>query len=206
MFAPHDREGLMRVSAVGGQAQPLTTLAEGEITHRFPQVLPGGAAVLYTASTKVNIGAAATLVVQPLPSGERTIIQRGGYFGRYVASGHIVYVQDDTLFAMPFDRQRLTVTGPAARAIDGVQIGCRQRQCAVRPVADGHAGLSCPGERIRAPGRSRGWTAPGDRHAAAPRRRSGVTLNSLPTDSESPWTFEARDTATSGCTSGRETR
>jgi serine/threonine-protein kinase len=111
----------MRVSAVGGQAQTLTTLADGEITHRWPQVLPGGAAVLYSASTEVNIGGDTTLVVQPLPSGERTIVQRGGYFGRYVASGHIVYMQDDTLFAMPFDRERLAVTGPAGRVIDGVR-------------------------------------------------------------------------------------
>ena len=67
------------------------------------------------------IGTRSTLVVQPLPSGERTIVQRGGYFGRYVDSGHIVYLQDDTLFAMPFDLRRLTVTGPPARTIDGIQ-------------------------------------------------------------------------------------
>ena len=107
VFAASYRASLMRVSAAGGPAQPLTTLAEGEITHRFPQMLPDGAAVLYTASTEVNIGDGATLVVQPLPSGERIIVQRGGYFGRYVASGHIVYLQDGALFAMPFDRQRL---------------------------------------------------------------------------------------------------
>ncbi len=121
VFAPSYRAGLMRVSAVGGQAQPLTTLAKGEITHRFPQVLPGGAAVLYTASTEVNIGAGATLVAQPLPSGERVIVQRGGYFGRYVASGHLIFMQEDTLFAMPFDRQRLTATGTAGRVIDGMR-------------------------------------------------------------------------------------
>ena len=121
VFTPNNRVSLMRVSGFGGQAQPLTTLAETEITQRFPQVLPGGAAVLYTASTEVNIGAGSTLVVQPLPSGERITVQRGGYFGRYVASGHIVYMQNDTLFAMPFDRQRLTVTGPAGPAIDGVR-------------------------------------------------------------------------------------
>ena len=121
VFAPHYRRGLMRVSSVGGQAQPVTTLTQGEITHRFPQVLPGGAGILYTASTEVMIGTGSTLVVQPLPSGERTIVQRGGYFGRYADSGHIVYLQDDTLFAMPFDLRRLTVTGPAARTIDGIQ-------------------------------------------------------------------------------------
>lgn len=120
VFAPNHRGSLMRVSAVGGQAEPLTILAESEITHRFPQMLPDGAAVLYTASTNVNIAADSTLVVQLLPSGERTIVQRGGYFGRYAASGHMVYTQDGTLFAMPFDLQRLAVTGPAGRAIDGV--------------------------------------------------------------------------------------
>ena len=121
VFAPHNRMGLMRVSSGGGQAQPVTTLTQGEITHRFPQVLPGGVGILYTASTEVIIGTGSTLVVQPLPSGERTIIQRGGYFGRYAGSGHIVYTQDDALFAMPFDLRRLKVTGPAARTIDGVK-------------------------------------------------------------------------------------
>jgi eukaryotic-like serine/threonine-protein kinase len=121
VFAPHYRMGLMRVSSAGGQTQPLTTLTNGEISHRFPQVLPGGAGVLYTASTEVNIGTGSTLVVQPLPSGERIIVQRGGYFGRYVASGHIVYIQDDTLFGVPFDHRRLKATGPAGRTIDGVK-------------------------------------------------------------------------------------
>lgn len=121
VFSPTPREGLMRVSAAGGHTEALTTLVDGEISHRFPQVLPGGQAVLYTASTEVNIGAGAFLVVQPLPSGQRIIVHRGGFFGRYLASGHIVYVQDDTLFAVPFDRQRLEVTGPAGRTIDGIQ-------------------------------------------------------------------------------------
>jgi serine/threonine protein kinase/Tol biopolymer transport system component len=121
VYAPGHRVGLMRVSAVGGEAHPLTTLAKGEITHRWPQVLPGGAAVLYTASTEINIGAGSTLVAQPLPSGERVIVQRGGYFGRYVASGHVIFMQEDTLFAMPFDRQRLTATGALGRVIDGVR-------------------------------------------------------------------------------------
>jgi serine/threonine-protein kinase len=121
VFAPHYRRGLMRVSSDGGEAQPVTTLTDGEITHRFPQVLPGGVGILYTASTEPMIGTGSTLVVQPLPSGKRTIVHRGGYFGRYAGSGHIVYMQDDTLFAMPFDLRRLTVTGAAARTIDSIQ-------------------------------------------------------------------------------------
>jgi WD40 repeat protein len=121
VFAPHNRRGLMRVSSLGGEAQPVTTLTEGEITHRFPQVLPGGVGILYTASTELMVGRSSTLVVQRLPSGERTIVQRGGYFGRYSGDGHILYMQDDTLLAVPFDLRRLTVTGPPARTNDGIQ-------------------------------------------------------------------------------------
>ena len=45
VFAPSPNSGLMVVSADGGEATPVTTLDEsvGEVTHRWPQVLPGGA-------------------------------------------------------------------------------------------------------------------------------------------------------------------
>jgi serine/threonine-protein kinase len=62
----------------------------------------------------------ATLFVQPLPSGERKIVQRGGSYGRYLASGHIVYLHDAKIFAVPFDLDRLEVTRPPFLALDGV--------------------------------------------------------------------------------------
>jgi serine/threonine-protein kinase len=120
VYAPHFRRALMRVSALGGAPRPLTTLANGEISHRFPQVLPGGRAVLFTASTEVYIRDGASLVAMDLSSGARTTIHRGGYFGRYVPSGHVLYVQDDGLMVLPFDRRRLVATGPAWRLIDSV--------------------------------------------------------------------------------------
>ena len=120
IFAPHHRRALMRVSSQGGEPRPLTTLANGEISHRFPQVLPGGRAVLFTASTEVDIGAGAALAAVDLASGARTTVHPRGYFGRYVPSGHVLYVQDDTLFALPFDPRRLAATGAAWRLIDSV--------------------------------------------------------------------------------------
>ena len=38
----------LRVSSAGGTPEPLTTVGDGEITQRWPQLLPGGKAVLYT--------------------------------------------------------------------------------------------------------------------------------------------------------------
>jgi len=112
----------------------MTTLADGEIGHRWPQLLAGGTAVLYTANGNSGGGAydAANIVVQALPNGPRTILQRGGYHGRYVPSGlnsskrgerergHLVYVHDGSLFAMPVDLARMAIIGPTVRALDGV--------------------------------------------------------------------------------------
>ena len=59
-------------------------------------------------------------MVQALPTGTRTVVQRGGYHGRYLPSGHLVYLHDGTLFAAPFDLDRLAVTGPPVPALEGV--------------------------------------------------------------------------------------
>ena len=40
-FAGMDRGGLLRVSSNGGTPTPVTTLADGEVAHGWPQVLPG---------------------------------------------------------------------------------------------------------------------------------------------------------------------
>ena len=113
---------LMRVSSDGGTPAPLSTLTDGETTHRWPQLLAGGAAVLFTSSSSYSDGAMddATLVVQPLPTGARKIVLRGGYHGRYLPSGHLVYMHHGTLFAARFDLDRLEVTGESVPALDGV--------------------------------------------------------------------------------------
>ncbi len=50
IFAPSQFSPLMRVSAAGGQPAPITTLAEGETSHRFPQRLPGRQLLYYSAN------------------------------------------------------------------------------------------------------------------------------------------------------------
>ena len=41
--------GLSRVSSAGGTPTPVTELEGEERTHRWPQILPGGKAILFTA-------------------------------------------------------------------------------------------------------------------------------------------------------------
>jgi serine/threonine-protein kinase len=122
VFSPHQTPGtqLMRVAAGGGDAEPWGSLADGEAIQISPQVLRGGAAVLYTSSRIAGSFNQADLVIEVVPQGAKKIIQRDAYHGRYLTSGHLVYVHDGTLFAAPFDLNRLEVTGPAVPAIDEV--------------------------------------------------------------------------------------
>jgi Tol biopolymer transport system component len=120
VFAADNHTGVVHVSASGGTPEPLTTLEKGEVTQRFPQMLPGGKAVLFTSHTSPTGWDDASVIVQAVPAGRRTIVQRGAYYGRYLPSGHILYLHETTLFAVPFDRDRLEVTGQAVPVLEGV--------------------------------------------------------------------------------------
>ena len=113
--------GLLRVSARGGKGETLTTLSEGEVTHRWPQALPGGRGILFTAHTGPTAFDGANIVVQPLPAGAPKVVQRGGYYGHYVQTGHLIYMQGGRLFAAPFDLDRLQTTGEGVPVVEGVR-------------------------------------------------------------------------------------
>ncbi len=114
--------GLSRIPSAGGPPTSVTNLESGEYTHRWPQILPGGKAVLFTSS-KTSLGGfdGANIDVMSLADHRRKTLVRGGTFGRYLASGHLVYVNRGTLFAVPFDVDRLEVHGTPAPVLD--QIG-----------------------------------------------------------------------------------
>src|SRR5438128_2116288 len=122
VFAPNTFQdgSLQRVSSGGGTVESVTKPAQGN-AHRWPQMLPGAKAILYTASSRFTGSLdEANIVVQPLPIGAPKIVQRGGYYARYLPSGHLVYIHDGTLFAASFDLDRLEMTGQPVPAVEGV--------------------------------------------------------------------------------------
>ena len=112
--------GAMRVSSQGGEPRPLTTLANGEISHRFPQVLPDGRAVLFTVSTEVDIRAGPRWPRWTLLQERARPSIPAATSAAMWGSGHLLDVQDDILFALPSDPGRLAATGAAWRLIDSV--------------------------------------------------------------------------------------
>jgi hypothetical protein len=124
IFAPAVFSGLLRIPAAGGPAEPLTKLdeAKGEKTHRWPQWLPDGRSVLFTVRSDASPDyEGASVEVLRVDTGERKVVHRGGYYARYVPAGHVLYVQNGTLFAPPLDLKRLELTGSQMPVLEDLE-------------------------------------------------------------------------------------
>ena len=118
IFATSDATGLLRVSAKGGEVRVLTEPKSGH-DHFFPQVLPGGRAVLFTI-VATGQASSAQIAVLDLGSGTQTVLLSGGSHGQYAASGHLVYGAAGTLRAVGFDLDTLTIRGSAVPVVEQV--------------------------------------------------------------------------------------
>ena len=103
---------------------PVTELAEGEFTHRWPQIVPGGKGLVYTAHSGSTGFDAATIKVKSLIDGKTKTIHQGGTAGRVVKTSrgrsYLLYVSRGALFAKPFDLEKLDVIGGAVPVFDGM--------------------------------------------------------------------------------------
>jgi serine/threonine-protein kinase len=117
------RVGLVRVPAAGGTPTVVTPLnvERGEASHRWPQVLPGGKAALFTMSTVGSFFEGADIMAVSLEDHQtKTILKRAGMYGRYLPSGHLTYVSKGTLYAVPFDLDRLVTHGAPVPLLENV--------------------------------------------------------------------------------------
>jgi Tol biopolymer transport system component len=111
---------LERVPSGGGPIQALSKLGPDEVAHRWPQVLPGANTVLFTASGSISGMDNANIEAMSLKTGQIKVLQRGGYFGRYLPNGYLLYVHQGTLFGVKFDPDRLEMRGTPAPLLEDV--------------------------------------------------------------------------------------
>jgi serine/threonine-protein kinase len=114
--------GLQRVSAGGG---PMTVLtrpdrAQGEADHFWPEMLPGGRALLFTITALTGGLDAAQVAVLDLQTGKHRVLLRGGTHAHYVPSGHLIYAAAGSLRAVPFDLARLETRGTPVTVVPDV--------------------------------------------------------------------------------------
>jgi serine/threonine-protein kinase len=116
--------GLLRVPEGGGNPTSVAAAGEGRRLW-YPQVLPGGRAVLFTESRfneSLPRSDAPELQVLELETGRRRVLLPG-LAGRFASTGHIVFVREGTVWAIGFDADRLELAGTPVPVVEGIEPG-----------------------------------------------------------------------------------
>jgi eukaryotic-like serine/threonine-protein kinase len=113
-------DGIYRVSAQGGE--PERVLAASPFFLVAARLLPGGAAILFS-EMKGGGSDAGRVRLLDLATQEVSTLVEDGSDARYVETGHLVYGHPNgALFAVPFDLERLEITGSPFPVLDEVRV------------------------------------------------------------------------------------
>ncbi len=126
-FSPDTTVPLSRVSEHGGGVEAVTKLLDERLerTHRWPDALPDGSAVIFTSDTQASheyFDDARIEAVRP-DTGERKVLIEGSSQARFLEHGandYLVFARGGALFAVPFDAGSLTVRGSPVQVAQGV--------------------------------------------------------------------------------------
>jgi Tol biopolymer transport system component len=118
-YNPGFGAGIWAVPADGGMPSAVTHIDGTEIQHHFPELLPDGKTVLFSA-LRGSVTSNYEIYVETLGTGERRSLLQGT-FAHYLPTGHLVFLQSGTLFAVPFDLARLEIAGTPVAILQGIQ-------------------------------------------------------------------------------------
>jgi serine/threonine-protein kinase len=112
------RGAVWQVAENGGEPRMLIDAPKAE-AYALPQRLPGGDWILL--STLVDPQTAGDVVAVLPATGERRTLRKGAGGGRYVPSGHLLYMDGGVMYAVPFDAKQVVVTGGPVPVLEGVR-------------------------------------------------------------------------------------
>ncbi len=123
-LTPDAASPLQRVKEGGGAPEAATKLDDGrgERTHRWPEALPDGSAVLFTSDDQSSTEYYDDARIEALrpTTGERKVVLEGASVARYAPSGHLVFSRGGILYAVRFDPKTLATKGSPFPVIEGV--------------------------------------------------------------------------------------
>jgi eukaryotic-like serine/threonine-protein kinase len=126
---------LSRVDAAGGTPTPLTTLSEGESSHRWPDFLPDGKHFIYFAHGFTTSGN--SIYLASLDSKDRKLLLHNDSNAVYAAPGYLLFVRGNALVAQVFDLRKLALEGEARPVADHVAVNTNIWRSIVTASANG---------------------------------------------------------------------
>ena len=126
---------LTQIESSGGPPRELSDTTPA--VPLWPQVLPGSAAMLFVSMSGPAALETATIDVYSFADGGRKTLVRGGTFPRYVPTGHLTYLSEGTLFAVPFDLDALEIRGDPVPVLTEVAFDSTGGSAQLDLAADG---------------------------------------------------------------------
>jgi eukaryotic-like serine/threonine-protein kinase len=110
LYSPTQVAGLYTVPASGGTPHQVTFIDKsGSTSDRWPQFLPDGKHFLFYSEVPTHYGT----YVGSLAGGKPTLLIRGSSNAIYSPPGYLLFIQQGTLMAQPFDAKSLQLMGEA---------------------------------------------------------------------------------------------
>ena len=110
---------ILRVPSSGGTPETVVSTDPGQRANiGQPHWLPGERGLFYTEVIRAPF--ASRLLVLPQEGTDARVVVDGATDGRFVATGHLLYMKNGALVGAPFDLAQLRVTGTAVTLVDDV--------------------------------------------------------------------------------------
>jgi eukaryotic-like serine/threonine-protein kinase len=161
VYADQDR-GLVITSSKGGDERSIAEVGDGELNHRWPQILPDGR-VLYTAHLARDGGRLQPRILDPESGKHVTFPELSGAFARYLgdapgsASGFLMYVRTGDLYAIRIDLESTRTIGRSVRMARGIHVS--QLGVPHVAIAESAGVLVYEPKRPPSPGRKLVWVS-----------------------------------------------
>ncbi len=112
--------GIFSVPDTGGPLRQIVTADPAVERLSQPRLIGDGRHVLFTVTAPRSIPGEGVIVAQALDTGQRTVLVKGGTGAQALATGHLVYLHDDSLFGLRFDARTLKVGATPVRLVEGL--------------------------------------------------------------------------------------
>jgi serine/threonine protein kinase/Tol biopolymer transport system component len=128
IFSPGYNQGLWRIAAPGKDATRVSypDSAKGELGHFWPQLLADGNTVLFTIfrpdMTEAQVAAL------HLDTGAIVPLVSDAVYGRYVSTGHLLFLRSNNLMAVPFNVSRLEARGTPTPVMDDLVLNPQEAE------------------------------------------------------------------------------
>ena len=140
IFSPEYSAGLMEISGSGGAPYQIIApdQSKGERTYRWPDVLPNGKGVIFTAGMSNSAASYddAEIAVYSFSTKKIRVLTHGD-MAVYSPAGYLLYYRAGALFAAPFNESRMEITGEAVQLPERVSDDPTSGATYVAVAADG---------------------------------------------------------------------